>query len=277
MICFPNIKINLGLHVINRRTDGFHNIETVFYPVKFQDALEIIENYDDLTESKVIFGSSGIPIEGNMEDNLIVKAYNLLDKDLTLPAVKAHLHKMIPMGAGLGGGSSDAAHMIILLNQKFGLNLSNDQMKAYAAQLGSDCAFFIENKPAYVFGRGQELEPISVDLSGHYIVLLYTGIHSSTALAYSNVNLREVLDPEKSLRKLLQLPVEEWRGVVENDFEPSVFEAYPLLAEMKNGLYEQGAVYASMSGSGSSIFGLFTKKPRLSGKPGQYVCFEGFL
>lgn len=277
MICFPNIKINLGLHVINRRTDGFHNIETVFYSVKFRDALEIIENDDALTESRIIFGSSGIPIDGNMEDNLIVKAYNLLDKDLKLPAVRAHLHKMIPMGAGLGGGSSDAANMIILLNQKFSLRLSNDDMKKYAAQLGSDCAFFIDNQPAYVFGKGHELEPINMDLSGYYIVLLYAGIHSSTALAYSNVTLREVADPEKSLKTLLQRPIKEWRGVVENDFEPSVFEAYPLLAELKNELYDQGAVYASMSGSGSAIFGLFTKKPRLSGKPGQYICFEGFL
>lgn len=277
MICFPNIKINLGLHVINRRTDGFHNIETVFYPVSLCDALEVIEHNDAMTGSKIVFTSSGLPIDGNMEDNLIVKAYTLLDANYNLPPVKAHLHKMIPMGAGLGGGSSDAAYMITLLNAKFNLGLTVEIMQQYASQLGSDCAFFISNKPAYVFGKGHELEPVECNLSGYYIVLLYANIHSNTALAYRNVIRREALDPERSLKRIIQQPVETWRPVMENDFEASVFEAYPLLAEIKNELYEQGAVYASMSGSGSAMFGLFTKKPQLTEKLRQYVCFEGAL
>lgn len=277
MICFPNIKINLGLHVINRRTDGFHNIETIFYPVNYCDVLEIVEHDDVLAAGKITFTASGIPVDGNMEDNLIVKAYTLLDADFNLPPVKAHLHKIIPMGAGLGGGSSDAANMILLLNTKFELDLSDERMQEYAAKIGSDCAFFITGKPAYVFGVGPELEPIAVNLAGYHIVLLYAQIHSGTASAYSNVQKREVLDPERSLKHLISLPVEEWRHIIENDFEPSVFEAYPLLAELKNELYDSGAAYASMSGSGSSIFGLFTKKPQLPAKLRQYVCYEGVL
>jgi 4-diphosphocytidyl-2-C-methyl-D-erythritol kinase len=277
MICFPNIKINLGLHVINRRTDGFHNIETIFYQVNCCDALEIIEHDDPMSESKITFTSSGFPIDGNMEDNLIVKAYTLLDANHNLPPVKAHLHKMIPMGAGLGGGSSDAAYMITLLNAKFELGLTVEIMQQYASQLGSDCAFFITNKPAYVFGKGHELEPTALSLSGYYIVLLYANIHSNTALAYSNVKRREVLDEEHSLRQIILQSVDTWRPVMENDFESSVFEAYPLLAEIKNELYEQGAAYASMSGSGSAMFGLFTKKPQLTEKLRQYVCYEGLL
>jgi 4-diphosphocytidyl-2-C-methyl-D-erythritol kinase len=167
--------------------------------------------------------------------------------------------------------------MIRLLNDKFELGMSQETMLRYASQLGSDCAFFISNTPAYVFGKGHELEPISLDLSGYYIVLLYAGIHSNTALAYSNVKRREVLDPERLLKKLEALSPTEWRSWVENDFEASVFEAYPLLADIKNELYANGAVYASMSGSGSAMFGLFTKKPQLPEKLGQYVCYEGTL
>jgi 4-diphosphocytidyl-2-C-methyl-D-erythritol kinase len=278
MISFPNIKINFGLHVINRRTDGFHNIETIFYPVKFCDALELIGNPDNSTSAhKILFGASGIPVEGNSDSNLIVQAYRLLDKDMDLPPVRVHLHKTIPMGAGLGGGSSDAACMIRLLNSKFELGLSDERMETYAASLGSDCAFFIRNKPAYVFGRGYELEPVTLDLSDFYIVLLYAGIHSNTALAYRDVVRRETLDPEQSLKKLVSLPSDQWKGAICNDFEQSVFRAFPLLEQLKQDLYEAGATYASMSGSGSAMFGLFTKKPQLTEKLRQYVCYEGSL
>lgn len=275
MICFPNIKINLGLHVINRRTDGFHNIETVFYPVNFSDVLEVIEDKEQ--EEQLKFTSSGLVIEGNSEDNLIVKAYHLLNCEMNLPKVKVHLHKMIPMGAGLGGGSSDAAYMISLLNTKFSLKLTIEQMEAYAAQLGSDCAFFIRNKPAYAYGKGHELEPVEVNLSGYYLVLLQTGLHSGTAAAYKNVNRREKVDPNNSLKEKIQLPVAQWKDNIVNDFEQSVFQSLPLLAELKEDLYASGALYASMSGSGSSMFALFAKKPQLPGKLRPYVCFENTL
>ncbi|MES2778996.1 MAG: 4-(cytidine 5'-diphospho)-2-C-methyl-D-erythritol kinase [Bacteroidota bacterium] len=275
MICFPNIKINLGLHVINRRTDGFHNIETVFYPVKLADVLEIIEA--ETRTEQITFTSSGLPIDGNAADNLIVKAYQLLHQDFQLPKVQVHLHKIIPMGAGLGGGSSNAAYMITLLNQKFNLKLSSERMESYAAQLGSDCAFFISNKPAYVYGKGYELEPIEISLNEYYLVLLNTGLHSSTALAYQHVRRREVLDVKDSLKENIKCPVSQWKECMENDFEYSVFQALPLLKEIKNDLYDSGAVYASMSGSGAAMFALYTKKPQLPEKLRPYVCFEGLL
>lgn len=275
MICFPNIKINLGLHVINRRTDGFHNIETIFYPVKFTDILEVIE--DETQREQIVFTSSGLPIEGDVMNNLIVRAYLLLNNDFSLPKVKVHLHKIIPMGAGLGGGSSDAAYMISLLKDKFSLKLSTQQMEQYAAQLGSDCAFFIQNKPAYVFGKGHELERIDVSLKGYYIVLLNTGLHSNTAMAYKNVQRREVFDEQTSVKQLIQLPVSQWRELLENDFEYSVFKELPLLVTLKEDLYSSGALYASMSGSGSSMYALYTKKPQLDDKLRRYVCFEGML
>ncbi len=275
MICFPNIKINLGLHVINRRTDGFHNIETVFYPVKFTDILEVIEA--NAQPEQIVFTASGLPVEGKIEDNLIVKAYNLLHTSIGLPKVKVHLHKIIPMGAGLGGGSSDAAYMITLLNQKFGLQLTVEQMESYAAQLGSDCAFFIQNTPTYAFGKGHELEPVQIDLSGYYLVLFQTGLHSSTATAYQNVRRRETFDSSNSLKEKLRVPVAQWKGIIENDFEYTVFRALPFLAELKSALYDSGALYASMSGSGSSMYALYEKKPQLPEKLRPYVCFEGLL
>lgn len=271
MICFPNIKINLGLHVINRRTDGFHNIESVFYPVKFADVLEIIEAPSDT------FTSTGLIIEGNASDNLIVKAYHLLKQSYSLPPIHIHLHKIVPMGAGLGGGSSDAAFMLKLLNQKFELELSIKQLETFAAQLGSDCAFFIKNQPAYLMGKGHELQPFNVNLAGSYLVLLYPNVHSNTALAYSNVKRRETLEEADSLKHWLSQPISEWKNNVFNDFEDSVFTTFPQLREYKNQLYAQGAVYASMSGSGSAIFGLFAQKPQLTEQLRPLVCFEGWM
>lgn len=275
MICFPNIKINLGLHVINRRNDGFHNIETIFYPVKYTDILEVIASKEQ--NEQLIFTSGGLPIEGKSEDNLIVRAYKLLHAEHGLPKVKIHLHKIIPMGAGLGGGSSDAAYMIKLLNTKFDLELTIEQMEGYAAQLGSDCAFFIRNKPAYVFGKGHELETIEVDLNGYYLVLLQTGLHSSTTAAYKDVRRRETVDPNNTLKNKIKIPVAQWKHTIENDFEHSVFQSLPLLAELKEELYATGALYASMSGSGSSMYALYAKKPQLPEKLRPYVCFENML
>jgi 4-diphosphocytidyl-2-C-methyl-D-erythritol kinase len=276
MICFSNIKINLGLQVINRRTDGFHTIESIFYPIAFCDMLELITD-EKRPKSSFSYTTTGLAIEGSLENNLVYKAYKLLDAEFNLPAVKVHLHKLIPMGAGLGGGSSNAAFMIKLLNQKFELNLTIEQMESYAAQLGSDCAFFVQNKPAYLLGKGHELEPYKLDLSGYYFVLLYPNVHSSTALAYKNVKRREALSPDTSLKQLLKQPLENWKQTIENDFEDSVFNEFPMLKSIKVQLYENGALYASMSGSGSAMFGLFKQKPQLDEKLRPLVCYEGLL
>lgn len=274
MICFPNIKINLGLRVINRRTDGFHTIESVFYPVNFCDMLELVED-KTASPGTVQFTSTGLTIAGNADDNLICKAYQLLHAQFNLPGIQIHLHKQIPMGAGLGGGSSDAAYMIKLLNTKFELGLTINQMEAYAAQLGSDCAFFIENKPAYLLGKGPELEPYSINLNGNYIVLIDAQVHSSTALAYQNVQRRETV--EQSLKEVLQQPTDNWKQTIENDFEVSVFAAYPQLKTVKEQLYSAGAFYASMSGSGAVMFGIFKQKPQLDEKLRPLVCYEDWL
>jgi 4-diphosphocytidyl-2-C-methyl-D-erythritol kinase len=287
MICFPNAKINLGLHVINKRADGYHTIETVFYPIKFFDMLEIVQTkgkgqkekgeslFFDGENIKVDFFSDGIPIDGNLEDNLVYKAYQILDKDFDLSPIKCFLYKKIPMGAGLGGGSSDAAFAIKLLNDIFTLNLSVVQMKNYASQLGSDCAFFIENKPAYVFGRGNELEDFEIDLSKYYLVLLYPNIHSSTSIAYKNVLKRGSFDESQSLQYLLKQPIKNWKNTIENDFEKSVFEIIPSLQKIKQQLYDCGALYASMSGSGSAMFGIFDTKPQLTDELKKLLVFEG--
>ncbi len=275
MICFPNAKINLGLHIINKREDGFHNIETVFYPVNCCDMLEVVVGSQ--LSNKVNFFTDGLKIEGDTNDNLIIKAYHLLDADFKLPAVQFFLYKNIQMGAGLGGGSADAAFAIKLLNDKFELNLSISQMQNYASQLGSDCAFFIENKTAYAFGRGYELENFDLDLSNYFIALIAPPIHSSTALAYKNVLKREELNENYSLKKLLQQPIENWKHIIENDFEKTVFKAIPKLPIIKQQLYDCGALYASMSGSGSCMFGIFNHQPKLTNELNKMIVYSGKL
>jgi 4-diphosphocytidyl-2-C-methyl-D-erythritol kinase len=278
MICFPNIKINLGLRVINRRTDGFHNIESIFYPVNFCDMLEVVEDPNSV-RGNVVFTTTGLPISGNLEDNLIYKAYQLVHAEYNMPGVKVHLHKQIPMGAGLGGGSSNAAYMITLLNAKFELGMTIAQMESMAAQLGSDCAFFIQNKPAYLFGKGHELEPFEFDLKvkGFYLVLLYANVHSNTFMAYQQVKRRETIPDGGSLKELVKRPAETWKETVQNDFESSVFAIYPQLETIKQELYASGAVYASMSGSGSSMFGLFKQKPQLREELRPLIVYQDWL
>lgn len=254
MIAFSNCKINLGLHIINKREDGFHNLETVFYPIPLADSLELIENNSNLFNS-VSFKSFGLSIDGSLENNLIVKAYRLLANDFKLKAVDFYLLKNVPMGAGLGGGSSNAAFALKLLNGSLKLNLSNKQLENYAAILGSDCAFFIENKPSYATGRGEILEPINIDLNGYFIVLVKPNIHVSTAEAFANVYKRG--EGSMPLKELIKKPIEKWKGMIENDFEKSVVNYHPSIGLMKDKLYENSAIYASMSGSGASVFGLF--------------------
>jgi 4-diphosphocytidyl-2-C-methyl-D-erythritol kinase len=252
MIAFPNAKINLGLHITEKRPDGFHNLETVFIPVGWSDVLEFV------VAGELQFDTSGIRISGNMESNLVIKAYRLLQKDFGLPALKIHLHKTIPFGAGLGGGSSDAAFMLRLMNKTFNLNLSEDKLLEYSAVLGSDCPFFILNKPAYATGRGEVMNIIDLTLNGWFVLLVKPPIEVSTAKAFQFVVPKKT---SVSLVELLSLPIAEWKDKVMNQFEPSVFQQYPEIGLLKQELYKMGAEYASMSGSGSSVFGLFRELP----------------
>lgn len=252
MIVFPNAKINIGLHVVSKRPDGYHNLETVFYPVKLSDALEMAET------GKTGITFSGIPVEGEPRDNLVIKAYELLKKDFQLPPVQFHLHKVIPTGAGLGGGSSDAAFTLKMLNSYFKLNLTIEKLNGYAVRLGADCTFFIENKPAYATGIGDRLHPAELDLSDYTIVLIKPDVSVSTIQAYKNIVPAR---PEFSLQELPAVPVEKWKNTVVNDFEKSIFPQFPEIKKWKETLYEWGASYASMSGSGSAVFGIFHHLP----------------
>lgn len=253
MIVFPNSKINLGLSITERRPDGYHNLETVFYPVALEDALEVkVKTGKD--DAKFTLHSSGMEIAGQPESNLVVKAYLLLEKDFRLPPVDIYLYKHIPSGAGLGGGSSDAAFMLKLLNDFFSLGLSIPQLEAYATMLGADCAFFIRNKPTYAEGIGNLFSPVEVSLRGYQILIIKPDVFVSTKEAFSHIRPHR---PDFPVRETIMRPIHEWKDRLVNDFEESVFPQYPVIGEIKEELYRQGAVYASMSGSGSSVFGLF--------------------
>ncbi len=259
MLVFPNSKINLGLNITQKRADGFHDIETVFYPVPWRDALEVIENHN--SEELFTFSQSGILIDGKKEDNLIYKAWQLLSEIKPIPAIKVHVHKNIPMGVGLGGGSADAAFFIELIDKKFAFNLKFAQKSALASKLGSDCSFFIKNAPVLATGRGDSFADVRVDLRNYYILTVYPGIHSNTKEAYSNCIPRQ---PEKDLRLVVEkIPIGEWKDHLKNDFEETVFKRYPQIKELKDALYNSGAIYACMSGSGSSVFGIFDKTPNI--------------
>lgn len=252
MISFPNAKINLGLHITEKRPDGFHNLETVFFPVGWSDVLEFVE------AKETQFTSGGIHISGDPESNLVMKAYHLLKKDFDLPALKIHLHKIIPFGAGLGGGSSDAAFMLRMLNKTYNLALSTEKLLDYSAVLGSDCPFFILNKPVFATGRGEILQGIDLSLNGMFILLVKPPVEISTAKAF------QFIVPEKtdsSLVELLQRPVQEWKKSITNQFEKPAVQQFCGIADIKEQLYNSGAIYASMSGSGSSVFGLFEHAP----------------
>ena len=255
MLAFANAKINIGLNITAKRPDGYHEIETVFYPVKVQDVVELTDA-DEL--SCVVAGNT---FAGLMEDNLCYKAFRLIQQDHNIPDQQITLLKNTPIGAGLGGGSSDAAHVIKLVNNKFQLDLSLAQMEDYAARLGADCAFFIRNSPVYATGKGEVLTPLTLDLSSYHLVLITPPIHVSTADAYSGVQPNPVTE---SLPDLMALPVQEWKGRVKNDFEESVFIKYPQIQELKERLYKEGALYAAMTGSGSSVFGIFDRPVHLT-------------
>lgn len=273
MLVFPNCKINLGLQILNKREDGFHNLATIFYPVQLKDVLEVIRRDDGLQitddhstklktqNSELSFTSSGLEIAGDEQNNLCIKAYNLLKQDFpSLPPVQMHLHKAIPMGAGLGGGSSDGAFALKLLNEIFQLGLNTEQLIIYALQLGSDCPFFILNKPCYATGRGEILEPIDLDLSAYQFAIVNLGIHVHTGWAFEQLKIQSSNTLEHpDLRKIIQQPITTWKEDLKNDFEEVVAKQHVEIATIKQQLYEAGALYASMTGSGSTVFGIFEK------------------
>ena len=271
MVLKPNSKINLGLHVVRKRADGYHDIETVFFPLGLSDSVEITPSGD----GQFRFSSTGLKIPGDPATNLCVKAYELIKEHFQIPPVNIRLDKMVPIGSGLGGGSSDGAYTLIGLNEYFKLGLTTDHLKAFASRLGSDCTFFIENSPAFAKGRGEQLEKIMLNLSGLYILIVIPHVHVSTSDAYSMI---QPARPETPLREIISLPVSEWKGKLVNDFEAPVCSKYPLIGKIKDLLYENGALYSAMSGSGSAVYGLFNEIPPAEGLfPGGFVWVSSGL
>ncbi len=273
MISFPNAKINLGLNVVFRRADGYHNIETIFYPVQLKDALEIVpmetdtaanDSNNELPQYRLFQSGISIP-DSKAEDNLVIKALNLVKRDNEIPPIDIYLFKNIPLGAGLGGGSANAASMLTLLNNNFELGYSETELMNMASILGADCPFFIKNEPAFATGIGDILEPVSLNLEKYRLVLVKPDIMINTAQAYSMIN---PVKPKLSLKEIIQKPVEEWKELMNNDFESPIFNLHPQIGIIKNQMYDAGALYASMSGSGSTVYALFDKDIDLED------CFE---
>lgn len=251
MIVFPNAKINLGLDIVSKRPDHYHNLETLFYPIGLSDILEVVPALSGKDDTLSL---SGIPVEGDPDDNLVMKALKRIRKYAAVPPVSVFLYKAIPSGAGLGGGSSDAARMLVLVRDLFELPLSDEILTDLATEIGADCPFFLRNRPVLASGIGNVFTPCPLSLKGYGLVVVKPSLSVSTAEAYSRVVPSE---PEISLCERLQMPIEKWRMSVKNDFEESVCMHYPVISRIKNELYRQGAVYASMSGSGSAVYGIF--------------------
>lgn len=273
MITYPNCKINLGLYILEKRADKYHNLETVFYPIPLSDILEIIENKDPANSPTFPLSTSGLSIQGTTSSNLCVKAYKLLKKDFPkMPWVRVHIHKIIPIGAGLGGGSSNGAFALKMYNDLFNLQLTEEKLMEYAAVLGSDCPFFIKNKACHAMGRGEILNEIPLDLSAYKFVVVNPGIYVNTGDAFRDIVPRH---PGKSLLDIIRLPPAEWKDVLVNDFEKTLFIKYPEIESVKQQLYKAGAVYASMSGSGSTVYGLFDRSADIQlSFPEQYFVKE---
>lgn len=271
MVVFPNCKINLGLHVVSKRKDGYHNIETLFYPVPLKDALEIIPS-----ETKTSFTATGIPINASPMDNLCFKAYSLMKKKYQLPQVNIHLHKIIPYGAGLGGGSSNAAFTINTLNKLFELGIPLQQKLKIASNIGADCSFFIQNKAILAKGTGNIFSELSISLTGYYLVIVKPNVGISTKEAYSGIRINK---KKQTLKEILSQPINQWKNILNNDFEPHILTRYPEIKAIKQELYNCGAVYASMSGSGSAVYGIFSKKIDAKNifKKENYFVFQSFL
>ncbi len=269
MVVFPICKINLGLNVVEKRSDGFHNIETCFYPLPLTDILEAVR------AKELQFNATGISIPGTVESNLCLRAYHAIAADHKVGPVSIHLHKMVPMGAGLGGGSADGAFFLRLMNELFSLSLSQDQLEGYARKLGSDCSFFLYDQPMLGVSRGDELSPCRVSLKEKFLVLIKPAIHVGTAEAYGGIKPRR---PEVSVRDVVEkMKIEDWKNVLVNDFEDHVFRAHPRIKNIKESFYRHGAVYASMSGSGSSVFGIFNDEVDLRANFEDCFYWSGFL
>jgi 4-diphosphocytidyl-2-C-methyl-D-erythritol kinase len=270
MIAFPKAKINIGLSIVRRRDDGFHDIETVFYPTRFTDALEFVVAGDEPDADEITV--TGIDSGCRSEDNLVIKAVKLLRETNDIPWLRIHLHKMIPPGSGLGGGSSDASTMLMLLNRYFNLQAGTQDLQSIALRLGSDCPFFIQGAPVLATGRGEIFSSLPCFLNGYYLIIIRENIHISTPLAYSNSKPR---GRASGLGELIMTPVEEWKDAIKNDFEEYAFREYPALAKIKKAMYDSGAIYSSMSGSGSAIYGIFTSKPYTL--PAGKIIWQGWL
>ncbi|MFK8039496.1 MAG: 4-(cytidine 5'-diphospho)-2-C-methyl-D-erythritol kinase [Crocinitomicaceae bacterium] len=265
MITYPFAKINIGLNVTEKRSDGYHNIESIFFPIPLNDILEINKS------EHFNFSSSGTLIPGNAEDNLVIKAYKLIQSIYKIQAVSIHLHKQIPMGAGLGGGSADAAFTLLMLNDLFNLKISKAKLESLALSLGSDCPFFIHNKPMYVFGKGDKMEDIELDLSGKFIMIINPNIHISTKTAYGGVKPRHT---NINMSKEVNKPLKKWHHTIKNDFESHIFDLHPKILDLKNELLNLGADYTSMTGSGSTVYGFFSKRPKPLKKHQFEVIYE---
>lgn len=266
MIIFPNAKINIGLYITGKRPNGYHNLTSCFYPVPWYDVLEVVES------KQLSFQSSGIPIPGNPEDNLCLKAYQLLAADYNLPPVSIHLLKNIPIGAGLGGGSADATFMLKACIELFNLKIEDHQLEIYAGKLGSDCPFFVKNQPVIARGTGNVFEPVQLDLKGKFLVMVNPDLHVSTAEAYGGL---QEYSAEPDLKEWLQEPISEWRSNIRNDFEASIFQKYPAIEEAKKKLYKTGAQYASMTGSGATVFGIFDQEVEVQSHFSQVYELKG--
>jgi len=268
MICYPNAKINIGLNIIEKRTDGFHNIESIFLPTRLTDILEVLPAYNRKNGNYELI-ESGIQIESLAAENLVIKAYTLLAKDYNLPSVRIALHKQIPWGSGLGGGSSDGAFMVMILDRLFELKLSDEKLSIYLEHLGSDCSFFKHNQPSYVTGRGDILSSVDLLLKDLFMVIVVHDVKINTGRAYSRITPAK---PDNSLLKCISEDSVKWKSTMKNDFEEAIFPEHPQLKQIKEKLYELGAVYSSMSGSGSAIYGLFTKEiDALKYFPGNFI------
>ena len=252
MVVFPFCKVNIGLSVVERRRDGYHNIESLFYPVDLTDVLEVVESDD----GKNHFVITGLPLDGDPSQNLCVKAYDQLSKEFLIPPVRCHLHKNIPAGAGLGGGSSDAAFMLRCLNKLFDLKISKEDLFLHAMQMGSDCGFFVQDSPAVVTGRGESLSALNISLSNYKIVIIKPNIHVITAEAYARIKPKK---PDFAIKDIILRPVSEWQGNLINDFEETTLKNYPKISDIKTKLQNAGALFVSMTGSGSAVYGIFEK------------------
>lgn len=270
MICFPNAKINIGLRVTEKRPDGYHNIESIFYPVGLTDILEVCKR-GKINARGNSFITTGIKIDSPPEKNLVILVLKSLNKEYKLPPLNIHLHKLIPTGSGLGGGSSNAAFILKGLNESFNIGITFKKLHYMASDFGSDCPFFLHNKSSFISGRGEKIQQIELNLNNFYLVIVYPDIQIDTGFAYSQITPSK---PKSSLKELINNPIEKWKENIFNDFEKPVFAKFPEIKEIKEKLYSMGAIYSSLTGSGSSVYGLFTKKIKVKGQFGNYMVWQ---